>query len=376
MFAPKFGYAVMTTSTDGRQGKRRRRSAPQGARPYAALDLGTNNCRLLVACPTPSGRLKVIDSHSQVVRLGEGLAHSGRLSDAAMERAVSALEACIRKAKRHRPVRSKYIATQACRAADNGRDFLARVRKQLGIRLEAITGKQEAKFALLGSLDLIDKDKDFAAVIDIGGGSTEVCFVDARSAVSKGVKGCAARPPILGWASFPFGVVTLTESYAHAGPAAYDRMVEHVRTALEANDASSRFGPLFASGRGQLVGNSGTVTSLTAVSLGLRKYVRAAVDGVWLERAAAATACERLVAASAEQRAQEPCIGPERAELIVAGCAILDAIWEVWPAARMRVGDRGLREGMLMSMIHEPPKPRSNRTARSAVRGAGDKAAS
>lgn len=353
------GSAVMATSPDARQGRRRRRSAPSGARPYAALDLGTNNCRLLVACPTESGRLKVIDSHSQVVRLGEGLASTGRLSDAAMERAIDALDACIRKARRHRPVRSKFIATQACRAAENGREFLARVNKQLGIRLEAITGKQEAKFALLGSLDLIDPEKDFAAVIDIGGGSTEVCFVDAKAAASKGVKGCAARPPILGWASFPFGVVTLTESFADTGPDSYDRMVEHVKKLLEANDAASRFGPLFASGRGQLVGNSGTVTSLTAVSLNLKKYVRSSVDGVWLDQDAAKAACHRLVRTSAEERAKEPCIGPERAELIVAGCAILQAIWHVWPAARMRVGDRGLREGMLMSMIHEPPrKPR------------------
>ncbi len=346
----------MATSPDTRQGKRRRRSGSYRARPYAALDLGTNNCRLLVATPTSSGRLKVIDSHSQVVRLGEGLAASGRLSDAAMARAIDALTACVEKARRHRPVKSKFIATQACRAADNGAEFLARARKQLGIRLQAITGKQEAKFALLGSLDLIDPGRDFAAVIDIGGGSTEVCFVDAKAAASKGVKGCAARPPILGWASFPFGVVTLTESFAGSGQQIYSKMVDHVRKSLEANDAAARFGPLFKSGRGQLVGNSGTVTSLTAVSLNLPRYVRSSIDGVWIDRAAASAASNRLVNATTAQRAAEPCIGPERAELIVAGCAILEAIWEVWPADRMRVGDRGLREGMLMSMIHEPQR--------------------
>ncbi len=346
----------MATSTDARQGKRRHRQPARGPRPYAALDLGTNNCRLLVALPTPSGRLKVIDSHSQVVRLGEGLAATGRLSDAAMERATDAIRACVEKARRHRPVKSKFIATQACRAAENGAEFLARVRKDLGISLQAITGKQEAKFALMGSLDLIDPEKRFAAVIDIGGGSTEVCFVDARAAVSRGVKGCAARPPILGWASFPFGVVTLTESFASRGPDAYTAMVEHVSQQLEANDAASRFGPLFTDGRGQLIGNSGTVTSLTAVSLNLPKYIRAAVDGVWIDRNAASAASQRLVTATSEERAREPCIGPERADLIVAGCAILDAIWNVWPAERMRVGDRGLREGMLMSMIHEPKR--------------------
>lgn len=353
----------MATSTDARQGKRRHREQARGPRPYAALDLGTNNCRLLVALPTASGRLKVIDSHSQVVRLGEGLAATGRLSEAAMARATDAIRACVEKAKRHRPVKSKFIATQACRAAENGAEFLAKVRKDLGISLQAITGKQEAKFALLGSLDLIDPEKRFAAVIDIGGGSTEVCFVDARAAASRGVKGCAARPPILGWASFPFGVVTLTESFASRGADAYPAMVTHVRDLLAANDAASRFGPLFSNGRGQLIGNSGTVTSLTAVSLNLPKYIRAAVDGVWIDREAASAASQRLVSASSEQRAREPCIGPERADLIVAGCAILDSIWSVWPAERMRVGDRGLREGMLMSMIHEPPRKSNGRTS-------------
>lgn len=323
-----------------------------------------------MATPTSSGRLKVIDSHSQVVRLGEGLAASGRLSDAAMERATDAIVACVEKVRRHRPVKSRYIATQACRAAENGAEFLARIRKDMGIRLQAITGKQEAKFALLGSLDLIDPEHRFAAVIDIGGGSTEICFVDARAAASRGVKGCAARPPILGWASFPFGVVTLTEGFSHHGANAYPEMVSHVHSVLESNDAASRFAPMFSGGKGQLVGNSGTVTSLAAVSLNLDKYVRSLVDGVWIDREAATAASQRLVNATRAERAREPCIGPERADLIVAGCAILEAIWSIWPAERMRVGDRGLREGMLMSMIHEPARSGRGRKSTSGGRKA------
>ncbi len=335
---------------------------------YAALDLGTNNCRLLVAERSPSGGLRVVDSFSQIVRLGEGLAHTGQLSDKAMGRAIEALRRCADKVKKHHPVETRYIATQACRVASNGRAFLNEVNRKLGMRMETITPKEEAKYALLGSLDLVDPTHDFALVIDIGGGSTELCWVDAKSAVERGVSGCAQRPPIIGWASFPIGVVTLAESFEDREEGWYPRMVEHVRQLLMANDAAARFGPLFRTGRGQLIGNSGTVTSLTGVHLRLERYQRSAVDGVWLSREAAEEARQRLHDQTPEQRAAEPCIGPERADLVLAGCAILDAVWSVWPADRLRVGDRGLREGMLLSMMHgagsASGKPRRRRRGR------------
>ena len=307
----------------------------------------------------------MVDSYSQIVRLGEGLAKTGELSEAAMGRAIEALKRCLDKVKKHKPVDARYIATQACRAASNGRAFLNEVNRTVGLRMETITPKEEAKYALLGSLDLIDPSHDFALVIDIGGGSTELCWVDAKAAAERGVDGCAKRPPILGWASFPVGVVTLAESFEDTAPGWYDRMVEHVRGLLAADDAATRFGPLFAAGRGQLIGNSGTVTSLAGVHLRLERYTRSAVDGVWLSREDAEAARRRLHDATPAQRAAEPCIGPERADLVLAGCAILDAVWAMWPAARLRVGDRGLREGILLSMMHgggaaRPRKRRRN----------------
>jgi exopolyphosphatase/guanosine-5'-triphosphate,3'-diphosphate pyrophosphatase len=271
---------------------------------------------------------------------------------------------CTDKVKKHRPVEARYIATQACRAASNGKSFLNQVHRTLGLRMETITPKEEAKYALLGSLDLVDPSHDFALVIDIGGGSTELCWIDAKAAVARGVEGCALRPPILGWASFPVGVVTLAESFEDKTEGWYGRMVEHVRQLLMANDAASRFGSLFQAGRGQLIGNSGTVTSLAGVHLRLERYLRSAVDGVWLSREGAAEARQRLHDATLEERAAEPCIGPERAELVLAGCAILDAVWSVWPAERLRVGDRGLREGILLSMMHGASGGRSRRKRR------------
>jgi exopolyphosphatase/guanosine-5'-triphosphate,3'-diphosphate pyrophosphatase len=334
-----------------RRGSRGVRSG-SASKLYAALDLGTNNCRLLIAERAPSGGLRVVDSFSQIVRLGEGLARTGQLSEKAMGRAIEALRRCHDKVKKHRPVEARFIATQACRAAKNGRAFLNQVHRTLGLRMETITPKEEAKYALLGSLDLVDNSHDFALVIDIGGGSTELCWIDARTAVERGIEGCSQRPPILGWASFPVGVVTLAESFEDRGEGWYGRMVEHVRQLLMANDAASRFGPLFRAGRGQLIGNSGTVTSLAGVHLRLERYQRSAVDGVWLSREGASEARARLHDATPEERAAEPCIGPERADLVLSGCAILDAVWSVWPADRLRVGDRGLREGILLSMMH------------------------
>ncbi len=337
-----------------RRGKATGRSGG-ASRTYAALDLGTNNCRLLVAERTASGGLRVVDSFSQIVALGEGLAATGQLSDAAMQRAIDALRKCSDKVKKHRPVQSRFIATQACRAATNGRAFVSEVRRQVGLPMETISPKEEAKFALLGSLDLVDPAYDFALVIDIGGGSTELSWIDAKSATARGVKGCATRPPILGWASFPVGVVTLSESVS--GDDRYARMVDHVATMMRANDAATRFGPLFRAGRGQLIGNSGTVTSLVAVHLGLDRYIRSVVDGSWVDSAELGRTMKRLSDATPEERANERCLADGRSELLLPGLAILDAIFQIWPSSRVRVGDRGLREGILLSMMHGPSDP-------------------
>lgn len=352
----------MAKPTRSRGGKPSGRSG--GApRTYAALDLGTNNCRLLIAERSASGGLRVVDSFSQIVALGEGLAATGQLSEAAMTRAMDALRRCSDKVKKHKPVRARFIATQACRAASNGRVFVSEVRRRIGLHMETISPKEEAKFALLGSLDLVDPANDFALVIDIGGGSTELSWIDAKSAAQRGVKGCAVRPPILGWASFPVGVVTLNEMIT--GEDCYARMVAHVADMMRANDAAARFGPLFRAGRGQLIGNSGTVTSLAGVHLGLDRYVRSAVDGVWIDREKLAGTIKRLVDLSPEGRAKEPCLTGGRSELMLPGMAILEAVWSIWPSDRLRVGDRGLREGILLSMMHGPDSnPRSQNRRR------------
>ncbi len=334
--------------------RRRRRSrspwsrgpGPAAAGPlYAALDLGTNNCRLLVARPTRDS-FRVVDAFSRIVRLGEGLSQSGQLSDAAMNRAISALRVCATKLNLRANVRSRLIATEACRAAANGEDFLARVRAATGLSLEVIDRETEARLAVSGCASLLDPEADGAILFDIGGGSSELAYVGRGAAVDRG-------PPLASmeaWVSLPLGVVTLAER--HGGKqvtrAGYAAMVEEVLP-LVVNFAE-RAGVDGTRGI-HLLGTSGTVTTIAGLHLELPRYERRRVDGIWLDAREVTTVVERLIATSYEERVGHPCIGSERADLVLGGCAILDAIRRVFPCERLRVADRGLREGMLIELM-------------------------
>lgn len=314
----------------------------------AALDLGTNNCRLLVAQPAANG-FRVLDGFSQIVRLGEGLAASGRLSEAAMDRALAALRSCAQKISAHPGARIRSVATQACRVASNGPEFLARARAETGLEFSVITPEEEARLAVLGCAPLVDGDADLALVIDVGGGSTELSWVDA--AALRAGEPCAIRA----WTSLPFGVVTLAEEHLADvdGDEWYENMVERVAVVLRAYEGAEALRPLFENGRAHYLGASGTVTSLAGVLLGLPRYQRNKVDGVWLSVDQACCAIERLRRLGRGYRSEHPCIGVDRADLVVPGGAILEAIFRVWPAQRIRVADRGLREGMLYALMKD-----------------------
>ena len=311
----------------------------QERRTYAALDLGTNNCRLLIA-RAEGGALTVVDAFSRIVRLGEGLAASGQLSQPAMDRAVAALGICAEKLRRRNVSLSRAVATEACRRARNGPDFVDRVQRETGVRLEIIPPGEEARLAVLGCHHMLEVGDGPAVIFDIGGGSTELVLVDGDREVD---------PVILDWASAPWGVVSLWESAtgeADAG-AAYRVMRDRAR------DAFARFSGRLPRNGGshRLLGTSGTVTTLASVHLGLPSYDRRQVDGLVMPAAAMRDVCTRLSGMTVPERAALPCIGPERADLVVAGCAILEAILELWPAARLGIADRGIREGILRSLM-------------------------
>jgi exopolyphosphatase/guanosine-5'-triphosphate,3'-diphosphate pyrophosphatase len=310
---------------------------------YAALDLGTNNCRLLVVRPRGDS-FRVIDAFSRIVRLGEGLSARASLSDAAMERTIDALKVCAAKMRRRGVTRSRAVATEACRRAENCAAFLDRVRDETGLEIEIISTAEEAQLAFSGCAPLLDQAEPYALVFDIGGGSTEIGWME----LSRG-----QPPKMLSWLSVPLGVVNLTERYG-GSPAdlkSYRAMVEDAAEHLRRFDGSAAIGEALAKGAVQMLGTSGTVTTLAGVHLGLPRYDRSRVDGCFLTFEAVAAVSRSLAESSYEQRAQHPCIGRERADVVVAGCALLEAICRLWPAGRLRVADRGVREGILFALM-------------------------
>lgn len=324
---------------------------------YAAIDLGTNNCRLLIARPVDEG-FKVIDSYSKVVRLGVGLESTGLLSKESIINAVDALYVCAKKIKTHRVKRWRCVATEACRKALNGKYFLDRVKKETGLSLEIISPRVESRLAVMGCINLIDTTKNVALVVDIGGGSTELSWVDVRRLKDENLSTKIYRPPISAWASLPIGVVTLSERIPELNDRAlwYENMKTVVRDEINKSNCKNRFVNIFNEGKGHIIGTSGTITSLAGIHLKLPYYQRDKVDGLWLRTSDAIKVSRYMSSLSPLERAKEPCIGEERANLLVAGCAITDVICEIWPSKIIRVADRGLREGMLMGLMQQKQK--------------------
>ena len=328
---------------------------------YAALDLGTNNCRLLVATPRDYG-FRVVDAFSRIVRLGEGIGANGCLGEAAMARAIEALGVCSSKLAEHDVRRTRLIATEACRSADNGADFIARVRAETGLQLEVVSRETEARLAVAGCASLVDPNATGVLLFDIGGGSSELVWIDLTPAPDGRRRRMADR--IRTWMSLPVGVVSISERHGgrHVSPGTFADMVAEVSEMLTDFPEVEALDRAVAGGGIHMLGTSGTVTTLAGIHLGLPRYDRRRVDGTWLAGNMVADLIQTLVGMDYETRMANPCIGRERADLVLAGCAILEAIRQRWPCDRLRVADRGLREGMLVELMAEDgrwhPRPR------------------
>ena len=344
-YAPVFRPEGLPAGASGRPS---RRPPHRNGSIYGALDLGTNNCRLLIAEPVHVG-FRVIDAFSRIVRLGEGLGHGSSLSEGAIRRTLEALRICKQKLDAKQVGRARMIATEACRLAANGPEFIARVRDELGLELEVVDRKTEAYLAVTGCAALADPYAQSVIVFDIGGGSTEIAWLD-------GVAPNSASDPckrIRAWDSLPIGVVTLAERHGdgEVTPQSFEGMVQEVtellaKFALIAGPAASA--PYF-----HLLGTSGTVTTVGGIFLGLQRYDRRKVDGLWMRDRDVSGVIDRLMDTALDQRVANPCIGRERADLVLSGCAILEAIRRAFPAERLRIADRGLREGILMNLMRE-----------------------
>ncbi|WAT16725.1 Ppx/GppA phosphatase family protein [Aurantiacibacter sp. MUD11] len=310
---------------------------------YAAIDLGTNNCRLLIARPADENFV-VIDAFSRVVRLGEGLAQTGRLSDEAMDRALGALKVCSDKLRKRNVHLARSVATEACRRASNGEAFIERVREETGIVLDIISAQEEARLAVLGCHILLEDGIGPAIIFDIGGGSTELVLIEPGAPV----------PRILDWQSVPWGVVSLSETVGKEPSDNQGRLARYAKMKQLVLDSFAEFAKRIDQHKApeqRLLGTSGTVTTLASVHLGLPQYDRKAVDGLIVPSASMREISQRLSGMSPAERSQLDCIGADRADLVVAGCAILEAILDIWPAERLGVADRGIREGILRSLM-------------------------
>jgi exopolyphosphatase/guanosine-5'-triphosphate,3'-diphosphate pyrophosphatase len=330
------------------QGGPFQRTPPLHRQAYAAIDLGTNNCRLLIARPSGENFV-VIDAFSRVVRLGEGLSQSGRLSDEAMDRALGALHICAEKLRKRSVHLARSVATEACRRASNGEAFIERVHRETGIRLNIISAQEEARLAVLGCHILLEHGEGPAMIFDIGGGSTELVLIETTGTV----------PRILDWQSVPWGVVSLTESVGPVEDSAAGRAAAYAAMRQRVDDSFAPFAERIGAAREEalrigdprLLGTSGTVTTLASLHLDLPQYDRRAVDGLIVPADSMRAISQRLASLSPAQRQAVPCIGRERSDLVVAGCAILESIFDVWPAERLGVADRGIREGILRSLM-------------------------
>ena len=318
-----------------------------GAAPcFAALDLGSNNCRLLVARATGEGAgFTVIDSFSRVIRLGEGLGNrtcneTAVLAPAAMERALVALGVCKDKIRRHPIVAVRAVATDACRRAANKESFVARVKRETGLSLEIISAGEEASLALAGCAPLLAMGPPYALVFDVGGGSSELMWVEARG----------GNPRLIDFVSLPVGVVGLAEAFG-SGADVFEDMVAVASEKLGAFEAKNGIRARAMAGEVGLVGTSGTVTTVAALHLGLAAYDRSRVDGLEMSVEEIDAVTERVLAMPADALVQDPRIGRTRANFVLPGIAILEAVLRAWPVKRVRVADRGVREGILYQLM-------------------------
>ena len=336
-----------------------RRLRAKGGPVFAAIDLGTNNCRLLVGTPEAARGFRVLDSYSRLTRLGEGLHGAGRLGQPAMERTLAALEICAGRLERAAPRAIHAVATEACRRASNGGDFLREVQARTGLPIRIITPREEAELAAESCAPLLTPAPAAdgrALLFDIGGGSTEIAWLRVpRAGAGAGVDRHAARRlEVIGSVSIPFGVVTLDEAYGGAfDPAGYSRIVDQVIGALAEFERTHCIRREIARGPVRMIGTSGTLTTLATISLGLQCYQRERVDGLVLEAGAALAAARTLRGLGAAGLREHRCIGPSRANYVLPGCAIFEALQVLWPTSRVTVADRGLRDGMMLRMIRD-----------------------
>ncbi len=299
---------------------------------------------------------------SKPVQLGAGLEGSGRLSRAAIGRTIKALRVCRRKLDQHGVRRMRLVATEACRRARNSVDFIEQVRRETGLALEVITPEEEARLAVISCGPLVHASAEQLLVVDIGGGSTELVWIDL-SAVAPRARSdtilamhagdfahSTGGARVVDWISVPLGVATLRDRFIDVA----DDAGRFALMSWYFEENLAEFAPysaLHERAGFQIVGTSGTVTTVAASHLGLRRYDRSAVDGLELTTDQIDDVIRDYLRLGPEGRRTDPRIGRDRHALIMSGAAILQALLRLWPTDRLSVADRGLREGLLYAQM-------------------------
>ena len=321
------------------------KGASQAQKNFAAIDLGTNSCRLVIASPTPAS-FRIVETFSKITRLGEGIINDNELSRPAMRRRINALKVCAGVIEEYAPIyRSRFVATAACRRAKNCKEFLDLVKKETGLTIETISSKEESRLAVVGCIPLLNRNIRRALVFDIGGGSTEISLARVTN---------SGKTFIEGFVSLPYGVVTISEAFPSQDMTAlaYDTIIERTHKLLKEFDEKYNIREAIKNQEIQIIGTSGTVTVLGAVHLNLPRYNRSAVDGISITRQDIDRAIAKIKRLGDEGRKKHPCIGAQKADLTMAGCAIIEGLCSFWPIEEITVADRGIREGILLDMMH------------------------
>ena len=321
------------------------KGASQAQKNFAAIDLGTNSCRRVIASPTPAS-FRIVETFSKITRLGEGIINDNELSRPAMRRTINALKVCAGVIEEYAPIyRSRFVATAACRRAKNCKEFLDLVKKETGLTIETISSKEESRLAVVGCIPLLNRNIRRALVFDIGGGSTEISLARVTN---------SGKTFIEGFVSLPYGVVTISEAFPSQDMTAlaYDTIIERTHKLLKEFDEKYNIREAIKNQEIQIIGTSGTVTVLGAVHLNLPRYNRSAVDGISITRQDIDRAIAKIKRLGDEGRKKHPCIGAQKADLTMAGCAIIEGLCSFWPIEEITVADRGIREGILLDMMH------------------------
>jgi exopolyphosphatase/guanosine-5'-triphosphate,3'-diphosphate pyrophosphatase len=313
----------------------------------AAVDLGSNTIRLLVADADRASGLHPVHAEQAVARLGEHLFRTGRLQDGAMARALGAVRGYRDRARALGAERVLVVATAAVRQAGNREELVGRLAAEPGVSVRVVDGDEEARLTLLGvtwgvlgARGAEADDERRMVVLDIGGGSTELIVAEAGAVVSS--------------VSVTLGVVGLAERFFHADPvdwAEYQACADHVTCRLDADAWPAVLGLAPRA----LAGTAGTITTLAALDLGLPSYDGARVQGHRLRGAAVRSLRDRLGALRVADRARLPCLEPGRADLIMPGIAIVEAVLAGLGLAELRVSDAGLREGIVLDAVGWAP---------------------